>query len=162
AEHAVEHSAGAEWAAMGLSVVVALIGLGLAALWYRRETAAPSRLALALPRLYRLVLNKYFVDELYFAAFIRPFVKLAQAAAWWDRWIVDGLVNGVRHLYIGLSEGSLAFDRYVVDGAGVNGTAYGFKSLSRLNRKLQTGEFQHYALGFLAGFVLLVIWMLIH
>ncbi|MEJ2367165.1 MAG: NADH-quinone oxidoreductase subunit L [Acidobacteriota bacterium] len=133
AEHAVEHSAGAEWAAMGLSVVVALIGLGLAALWYRRETAAPSRLALALPRFYRLVLNKYFVDELYFAAFIRPFVKLSEFAAAVDRWIVDGAVN--------------------VAG-------YSNEVLGMVLRFFQTGYVRNYALLMLAAVVVLLIFFI--
>ncbi|MEW5765882.1 MAG: hypothetical protein ACOYXN_09770, partial [Acidobacteriota bacterium] len=128
--------------------------------WYRRETETPSKLALALKAPYRLLLNKYFVDEAYSAAFIRPLVKLSEGLWWWDRWIVDGLVNGVRNLTVGSSVGALAVDKYVVDGAGVNGTAAAFRWASRQNRRVQTGEFQHYALGVVAGFLLLMVWYL--
>lgn len=145
---------------MGLSVLVALIGIALATLWYYRETETPSKLAAAFKVPYRLLLNKYFVDEIYSAMFIRPLLRLCEGLWWWDRWIVDGMVNGVRNLTLGASYGSLAVDRYVVDGAGVNGTAATFKWFSRLNRKVQTGEFQHYALGVVAGVVLLMVWYL--
>jgi len=159
-EHAVEHSAAAEWGAMGLSVLVALAGIALATLWYYRETGTPSRLAATFKVPYRILLNKYFMDEIYSAMFIRPLLRLCEGLWWWDRWIVDGVVNGVRNLTVGASYGSLAVDRYVVDGAGVNGTAATFKWFSRLNRKVQTGQFQHYALGVVAGFVLLMVWYL--
>ncbi|MGC8763245.1 MAG: NADH-quinone oxidoreductase subunit L, partial [Acidobacteriota bacterium] len=106
------------------------------------------------------LLNKYYVDEVYSGAFIRPLLRLAEGLWWWDRWIVDGLVNGARNLTVGSSVGALAFDRYVVDGAGVNGTAAVFQWFSRQNRRIQTGQFQHYALGVAAGFLLLMVWYL--
>jgi NADH-quinone oxidoreductase subunit L len=157
---ALHPSAGLEWGAMLLSVAVAVFGIALATRWYKRETPAPSKLAASLKAPYTLLVNKYFVDELYFAAFIRPLLRLCEMAWWVDRWIVDGLVNGARHLTVGASHASFAWDKYVVDGAGVNGTAATFQWLSRLNRKVQTGQFQHYALGLTTGFVLLVVWYL--
>jgi len=51
-------------------------------------------------------------------------------------------------------------DKYVVDGVGVNGTAATFQWLSRQNKKVQTGQFQHYALGLVTGFIALVVWYL--
>ena len=159
-EAAVHHSAGAEWVAMGLSVAVALIGIFVARSWYKQETAVPSKIAKAFAFPYKVVLNKYFVDEIYFATFIRPLVKLCDGLAWWDKWIVDGLVNGASNLTLGASHASYAWDKYVVDGAGVNGTAATFQWLSRVNRRLVTGQFQHYALGIVAGFIVLLVWYL--
>ena len=74
---------------------------------------------------------------------------------------MDGLVNGVRNLAVGASHASHACDRYVVDGAGVNGTAAVFQWASRQNRRVQTGQFQHYALGIVAGFILLMVWYVV-
>ncbi len=156
------HNTGLEWGAMLLSVTVALLGIWLATAWYKRETGTPSKLALSMPGPYRAILNKYFVDEIYFGAFIRPLVKLCEGLWWWDRWIVDGIVNGARHLTVGASHASLAWDKYVVDGLGVNGTAASLQWFSRQNRRIQTGQFQHYALGFVAGFVLLAIGYLLY
>ncbi|MFB3851744.1 MAG: NADH-quinone oxidoreductase subunit L, partial [Acidobacteriota bacterium] len=89
-----------------------------------------------------------------------PFVKLSEALSWFDKWIVDGVVNGIRHLTVGLSNASLAFDKYGVDGVGVNGTAKTLQWLSKQNVRVQTGEVQNYALGFFVGFVVLIIWYL--
>jgi len=44
-----------------------------------------------------------------------------------------------------------------VDGAGVNGTAAVCQWFSRANRRVQTGQFQHYALGLFAGFIFFVV-----
>jgi NADH-quinone oxidoreductase subunit L len=129
AGHAVEHSAAAEWGAMALSVVVALLGIGLATLWYRRETDIPGRLAKALAFPYKLLLNKYFVDELYFGAFIRPFVMMSRIAWGIDRWLVDGTVNVV---------------------------AYANEVLGMLLRFFQTGYIRNYALFILLGILVLL------
>ena len=118
-----------EWGAMGLSVLVALLGIGLATLWYRRETDTPGRLAKALALPYKLLLNKYFVDELYFGAFIRPFVMMSRIAWGIDRWLVDGTVNVV---------------------------AYANEVLGMLLRFFQTGYIRNYALFILLGILVLL------
>jgi len=159
-EAVVHHSLALEWGAMGLSVAVAVAGILLATRWYKRETGTPSKLAAALKGPYKVLLNKYFVDEIYGAAFIRPLIKASEGLWWWDRWIVDGLVNGARNLTVGASHASFVMDKYVVDGVGVNGTAATFQWLSRQNKRIQTGQFQHYALGLVTGFIALVVWYL--
>jgi NADH-quinone oxidoreductase subunit L len=129
AQHAVEHSAAAEWFAMGLSVVVALAGIGLATLWYRKESPTPSRLAASLKVPYKVVLGKYFVDEIYFGAFIRPFVTMSRIASGIDRWLVDGTVNVV---------------------------AYANEVLGMLLRFFQTGYIRNYGLFILVGVLVLL------
>lgn len=156
-EHAAHHGAGLEWGAMGLSVVVAILGITVACLWYAKLTPVPEKLAKAFPGLYKTLLNKYWVDEIYSAGIIQPFLSLCRGCWWWDRWIIDGLVNGARHFTVGASHASSAVDKYVVDGVGVNGTAAAFQGLSRAHRRIQTGQFQHYALGLTAGFVAMVV-----
>jgi len=126
---AVQHSAGLEWGAMLLSVAVAVFGIGLATAWYKRETAAPSRLAAALKAPYKILLNKYFVDEIYFGALIRPFVMMARIASGIDRWLIDGTVNVV---------------------------AYANEVLGMLLRFFQTGYIRNYGLFILAGALVLL------
>ncbi|HPA27172.1 MAG TPA: NADH-quinone oxidoreductase subunit L, partial [Acidobacteriota bacterium] len=87
-------------------------------------------------------------------------VKIADGLSWFDKWIVDGVVNGIRHLTVGASHASLAFDKVAVDGAGVNGTAAALQWFSKQNRRFQTGEVQNYALGFIVGFIVIIIWYL--
>ncbi len=129
AEALVHHSAGLEWGAMGLSVLVAVLGIVWATLWYKRETETPSRLAQALSGPYKVLLNKYFVDEIYFGAFIRPFVTMSRIASGVDRWLVDGTVNVV---------------------------AYSNEVLGMLLRFFQTGYIRNYGLFILLGVLVLL------
>jgi NADH-quinone oxidoreductase subunit L len=99
--------------------------------------------------------NKYFVDELYHATVIRGTMGLSYAMAWFDTYIVDGIVNGVAWLGVYLfGNGSNTFDKYIVDGA-VNGVATSARRSSTALRRLQTGAVQNYALIMGSGLVLL-------
>ncbi|HNT16330.1 MAG TPA: NADH-quinone oxidoreductase subunit L [Acidobacteriota bacterium] len=153
-------SAALEWGAMLLSIAVAVLGIWIATKLYKRYSETPRKLAEKAGGLYRLVLDKYRVDELYSATVIGPLVKIADGLSWFDKWIVDGVVNGIRHLTVGASHASLAFDKVAVDGAGVNGTAAALQWFSKQNRRFQTGEVQNYALGFIVGFIVIIIWYL--
>ncbi|HWP33989.1 MAG TPA: NADH-quinone oxidoreductase subunit L, partial [Thermodesulfobacteriota bacterium] len=87
---------GVELGLLLASVLAALVGLVAAARLYLVEPAAAARLADRFPGLYRLLVNKYWVDELYDALVVRPFVR---GSAWlWrrvDAGLIDGTVNGV-------------------------------------------------------------------
>jgi NADH-quinone oxidoreductase subunit L len=79
------------------------------------------------------VLNrKYFVDELYDAVLVRPVVWLSRVVLW----------KGV--------------DQGVVDGVGVNGTAWASRLVGGGLRLLQTGQVGIYVVLFLVG----AIWIL--
>ncbi len=65
----------------GVSVVVAFAGLGLAWLFYIKRRDLPDKIANSLGGLYTAVLNKYYVDEIYGAAIIRPADCLLDARA---------------------------------------------------------------------------------
>ncbi|MFA6957437.1 MAG: NADH-quinone oxidoreductase subunit L [Thermoanaerobaculia bacterium] len=148
-----------EWMLIGASVAVAAIGIAIAYLFYKADPSwsKPKRIAAAAPRLYDVVLNKYYVDEIYGATVIRGTIVLSLILKWIDTNIVDGAVNGVRHVtVIVFGHGSNLFDKYVVDGA-VNGVGYSAKGGSTLLRKLQTGVVQNYALVMGAGVVLLAV-----
>ena len=85
-----------ELSLMGVSSLIALAGIGLAAfIWLRRRELADA-MAGSFPRLYRLLLNKYYVDEIYDAAIVQPIRIGSQEALWrgFDVRVVDGLVNG--------------------------------------------------------------------
>ncbi|PWU21983.1 MAG: NADH-quinone oxidoreductase subunit L [Bdellovibrio sp.] len=60
------------------SVVLASAMAGLAFLFYAKKSTAPARIAEALGGFYRLVYNKYFVDEAYFRALINPLMRASQ------------------------------------------------------------------------------------
>ncbi|HXV49802.1 MAG TPA: NADH-quinone oxidoreductase subunit L [Candidatus Binatia bacterium] len=84
--------------------------------------------------LYRLSLNKFYVDEFYDAVIVRPFTALASVSARFiDPWLIDGTVNGV---------------------------AAAASAFSTIWRGLQTGNVQHYVAMFLTGALALLAYFL--
>jgi NADH-quinone oxidoreductase subunit L len=79
-----------------------------------------------IPFLYRASVNKWWFDDIYHVLFIVIGGRVADAAAWFDRNIVDGIVNGI---------GSV--------------TRRSGSSLARV----QTGRVQNYALGIALGLI---------
>jgi NADH-quinone oxidoreductase subunit L len=100
----------------------------LARAWYKAgDNPAPERLAARYPTAYRVLLRKYYVDELYDALFVEPIRRLA---VWlWRR-----------------------FDEPVVDGS-VNGVGALVRAGSAALRRLQTGYVMSYVLSFVVGVV---------
>jgi NADH-quinone oxidoreductase subunit L len=131
-----EHGPGAvDFALMAVSLLVAMLGIGLAWLMYVRHTDLPGVAAAKLRPLYQAVYNKFYVDEFYDASFVR-------AAVDGSRWVWR------------------QFDEKVVDGA-VNGTAAFWQWAGRVVRPLQTGRVQNYLLGMLIGVFLIVTVVLV-
>jgi NADH-quinone oxidoreductase subunit L len=147
-----------EWFLILLSIGVAVAGILVARSFYTDPSwSRPRAFTSRFPVLHRVVENKYYVDEIYQATFVRGTIVFSNAMSWIDTHIVDGLVNLVRHVtVIVLGWGSAQFDTYVVDGA-VNGVASGTQRSSTLFRRLQTGVVQNYALVMSGGAVLLVV-----
>jgi NADH-quinone oxidoreductase subunit L len=114
---------------MGIATIVALAGVVLAYSMYRRNRPSPEAVGARWPRLYRFLLNKWWFDEIYDASFVRGTKDLA--------------------------DGSWFFDRHVIDGL-VNGTAAAIAGLSRLFSRIQTGFVGNYALAIAFGMVLFV------
>ncbi len=85
---------------MGVSSVIAFLGIGLAGyIWVRRRQLAES-MAHQFPGLHRLLLNKYYVDEVYDGAVVQPVRIISEEGLWrgFDVRVVDGVVNGVASL----------------------------------------------------------------
>jgi NADH-quinone oxidoreductase subunit L len=124
-----------EWALMGVSSVVALLGIGLATMIWLRRPEVADRMASRFPGVHRLLLNKYYVDELYDAAVVQP-VKIASE---------DGLWRGM--------------DARVVDGA-VNATGQVVAGFSAVLRLLQSGSVKTYAASTFLGVVAILAYYL--
>jgi NADH-quinone oxidoreductase subunit L len=124
------HGASLELLMMVVSVVIALIGIGIAYLFYVKNPALPKLVAERWSGLYKVVFNKYYVDELYEILFI----------------------NSLKKFGTGLWKG---FDDLVIDGS-INGIAYLIGALSRAMRKMQTGLVQNYAFSMIIGGIVLV------
>ena len=155
-----------EWMLMGASVAVAFLGIILAALFFQRHPEIPTRLAGSLATLHRVLLHKYYVDEIYDAVFVRGLALGGGNALYgMDRYVVDGGdgevrpglgVNGVAWLTRDVvAKFSDAWDRYVVDGL-VNLTAAVLDNASYVVRALQNGLVQHYALYAIIGVFLMI------
>jgi len=118
-----------------VSLSIAGLGIVLAYRFYLASPEVPLRMRERFGRLYSLLVNKYYVDEMYGAVFVRPTTKLASVL--WR-----------------------FFDSLVIDGA-VNGSAYAVEAGSRVLRRIQTGALQSYALSMALGAVaILAFWLL--
>jgi NADH-quinone oxidoreductase subunit L len=83
----------------GVAILAATVGL-LTAFWlYLRQPKRPEQLAKSLQPVYKTLLNKYWVDELYAAVAVRPLVWLSDHVLWKivDVEAIDGTVNGIAH-----------------------------------------------------------------
>jgi NADH-quinone oxidoreductase subunit L len=90
---------------MGISSLVAFVGIGLATFLWLKNRQIPDRLAAQYSGVYKLLLNKYYVDEVYDAAIVQP-IKVVSTEGLWrglDVKIVDGAVNGAGYLVSGVA-----------------------------------------------------------
>ena len=151
AAHEEPHiSHAAELGLMAFSVAIAVLGIYAAYHLYVVNPAAAAALKERFAGAHNLLYNKYFVDELYNAIFIKGTMKSSFGLWGFDRRVVDGAVNGSGWLTVFLSWVSGLFDRYVVDGA-VNLVGRSSEKSSFVFRRVQTGLIQNYALLMLAG-----------
>ena len=112
-------------------VALALLAILLAANLYKTENEKPARLAAALGGFYTAAKRKFYIDEVYL--FITKkiiFNLIGRPAAWIDRNVIDGMMNGL---------------------------AYVTASTSNLIKGVQSGRVQNYALYFFAGIAGLVV-----
>ena len=103
AEAAAEHgSAALEWSLMGASVAAMVIMSGFALSLYRSGPEGGQGLARAAGGLYRLVLDKWRVDEIYGALIYRPLRKIGDLCfSIGDRAIIEGFINdGPKGMYL--------------------------------------------------------------
>jgi len=135
------------------SVAVAAIGIGLAYLVYQKRGVVPDR-EMTWGRLWRALYHKFYVDELYDALIVRPCQSLGNLLAAFDLSVIDGFVNGTAAATRGSATVSGWFDKYVVDGL-VNLQAWMVQNVSRVLRRLQTGVAPNYALAIVLGIVIL-------
>ena len=133
----------AHYPAMILSLIVALLGILTAAVFYIWKKVDPDKVSNSVPWLYKLSLNKWYIDEIYDATFVAGTMALSKFLAWFDATIVDGIVNGAASVTKYVSKLSGIFDSVVVDGL-VNLTATLSGVFGLLVRKIQTGKVQTY------------------
>jgi NADH-quinone oxidoreductase subunit L len=114
-----------------LPVLLALVGIGLAARLYKTDSERPARVAAGFGAIYRVARQKFYIDEVYiFVTKKIIFNGIGRPAAWIDRNVVDGTMNGLAH-----------------------GTA----RISAWIKGMQSGRLQSYTLYFFGGIALLTV-----
>ena len=112
-------------------VALGLIGIFTAMWLYKKQNEKPDRIAAGLNGFYKSALNKFYIDELYlFITQKIVFNIIGKAAAWFDKNIVDGLVNA---------------------------TGNTTQAVSEKIKAVQSGKVQQYAIYFLAGVIGLAV-----
>jgi len=99
---------------------------------------------------WKVLFNKYYVDEIYRATVIEAVLRLRLVLSQMDRWVVDGFVNGVGVAFRSVAWIDGMIDEKFVDGT-VNFLAEGTLKAGNKLRGLQTGRVQNYIYGALGG-----------
>jgi len=107
----------------------------------------------------RLSLDYGFLDLIYNHLFIKPTLKIATLLQRNDQRIVDGAVNGTGVSMVVLAHLANGFDRFGIDGL-VNGTAWVAGRLGQLTRSMQNGKVQSYITLAVVGLLLMLWWFL--
>jgi NADH-quinone oxidoreductase subunit L len=161
--HAAEHPMAILVGLMGLSLVVALSGIGVAWLMYGRNILSPNALkgiALGPARVGRWIYvslqRKWYWDEFWWAVLVVPLFAFTKAARAFDTWVIDLLVNAVGQVTVWLSVLHRFVDTWIVDGT-VNLMGEFTKGLGNVTRRFQTGYVQNYLLMASIGLVV-VAW----
>jgi len=122
----VDVSGSLEAIALAVGAAAALSGIALAWLLYVRRPGTTAQLVARLPRLHGFLAHKWYFDELYDVAFVRPMRALGEGA-------------------------SNVFERVVVQGVVVGGAELAVRVGNSLVRVAQSGLLRYYALLLLAG-----------
>jgi NADH-quinone oxidoreductase subunit L len=140
------------WLSIGIALGGILVALGL----YLIYPDAPGVLRMRLGRLYDVLYNKYYVDELYEATVVDGTKRLGDALVKFDGRVVDGAVNGVARGTVWTSDQSVKGDLSIVDGL-VNWIADTVIRSGQALRHTQTGFAQSYIVWMALGVFLLAM-----
>ena len=156
-----EYGISMEYFLMALSVVTAIVGISIAYRMYVKQPELSDRMENAFAGLHRVLLHKYYVDEIYDALFVNRVKDLGSMLAAFDLGVVDGGVNGVG--WSGRMLGILSswWDKWIIDGL-VNVVAFGPETLSWVASVVQTGMVQNYALFITVGVLVFMIYFVLH
>ena len=132
-----EPTTGAEWIGLVIGSVISIAGIGLAWLIYIRRPGTTARLVERFPWAHRFLGHKWYFDELYDAAFVRPATAMG------------------------------SFGRRVIETDFVQGTIVGgatgiVRVSSSVARSIQTGYLRAYALLLVVGVAALTLYFLVN
>jgi NADH-quinone oxidoreductase subunit L len=110
-----------------LPVAIGLLAILLAMWMYKKQNERPAKFSASIHGLYKTAYNKFYIDEIWLFITKKVFFNLiGRPAAWFDKNVVDGLVNFTGNYTAAISEGI---------------------------KKMQSGKIQQYAIYFLVGVI---------
>jgi len=129
-----------------IAIPAGLGGLALGILLYQTRIGAliRDRVRGPLAPVFTAWKNKYWVDEIYEATFIAGALAVSRVSAWWDRNVIDGIVNAVGRWGVRLGNFSGWTDREIVDGQFVHGAAGAAWGAGGLFSRMQGGKVRVY------------------
>jgi NADH-quinone oxidoreductase subunit L len=143
-----------------LAMLLAVLGLVFGALLYFYGTLDPAESREQFAGVHKFLSHKWYFDEFYSAAVVRPALTVGQWFKWFDLTVIDGVIHFVANTAVWASKLDGRFDNFFVDGL-VNLTGRVFHSVGAGLRNVQTGYLRSYVL-FLAlaavALVLLLTW----
>jgi NADH-quinone oxidoreductase subunit L len=123
-----------DWFVATLSIVVAVLGIGVATVLYLKDSKKPAEIAQSLGGLYKAALHKFYLDEVWI-------------------WITQTVI------FRSVCEPVKWFDRHIIDGA-MNGLAWTTQKISASVKGLQSGQVQFYAWVFVFGSIVIAAFVL--
>ncbi len=134
--HISLYSHSTEFLLMIISVIIAVTGIFFARHLYLKNIKPIDYLVGRFSKIYKLLFNKYYVDEIYDFVFVNPIVKGSEKILWkiTDVKLVDGFINT---------------------------TAQMIEDFAKLIRRIQTGIAQFYALIMIFGITLIIFLLLL-
>jgi NADH-quinone oxidoreductase subunit L len=151
-----------EWFLITVSLVLSALGVWMAFNFYLKHPQRPAKAAASWPLLHNLLVHNFYMDEIYDALFVNRVKDLSVVFALFDTKVIDGLgLGGIGWLARFLSRLSMWWDKWVVDGL-VNFLGKFTRSLSHPIRMFQSGEFSTYAVFILLGLVILLTYYGLH
>ncbi|HPS64907.1 MAG TPA: NADH-quinone oxidoreductase subunit L [Ignavibacteria bacterium] len=139
-----------------LSVLMGGLGILIAYLFYYWKKVNVAKLVQTFRPIYLFSLNKWYFDELYDKTFIALTMGLSKLSGAFDKYIIDGIVNGAAYLTRKVSSVGGVLDKYVVDGL-VNAVAYIVGLFGAIFRKFQTGKIESYIMFLVFGVIVLYV-----
>jgi NADH-quinone oxidoreductase subunit L len=113
------------------SVLIAIAGILAAYVLYKKESPVVAQIVTSLGSFYKVVYNKFYIDEVYLFITKRILFNLvSRPVAWFDRHVIDAAMNRIAWL-ISISSEKI--------------------------KGIQSGQLQHYALAFVSGVVILIL-----
>ncbi|TAL66770.1 MAG: NADH-quinone oxidoreductase subunit L [Bacteroidetes bacterium] len=141
--------------AMILSIIIAGLGILFSFMVYQFKIFNADNMAKQFSKLHQFSYRKWYIDEIYHATVVAGTVGLSKVLAWFDLYLIDGLVNLTAFMTRGFSYFIGHFDNIVIDGfVNLSANVTGF--FGAMFRKVQTGRVQTYLVFVVIGVMLLI------